>query len=96
MRFVRPFAILLLALMLPACSIKTMAVRSVANTLADPGDVFTRDDDPDLVRDATPFALKLYESLLESVPTHVPLLVATCGSFAQYSYAFIEADAVMT
>ncbi len=91
--FVRPFAVLLLALTLPACSLKTMAVRSVANTLADTGDVFTRDDDPELIRDATPFALKLYESLLESVPTHVPLLVATCGSFTQYSYGFIEADA---
>lgn len=70
-----------------------MAVKTVANTLADTGDVFTRDDDPELIRDATPFALKLYESLLESVPTHVPLLIATCGSFTQYGYAFLEADA---
>ncbi len=75
------------------CSLKTMAVKSVANTLADTGDVFTRDDDPELIRDATPFALKLYESLLESVPTHVPLLIATCGSFTQYGYAFLEAEA---
>jgi predicted anti-sigma-YlaC factor YlaD len=91
---VRPVAALLIVLTLaPACSIKTMAVKTVANTLSDTGDVFTRDDDPELVRDATPFALKLYESLLESVPTHVPLLVATCGSFTQYSYAYIEADA---
>jgi predicted anti-sigma-YlaC factor YlaD len=85
-------AALLLAL-LPACSLKTIAVNTVANTLADTGDVFTRDDDLELVRDATPFALKLYESLLESTPTHVPLLVATCGSFTQYSYAFVEAEA---
>lgn len=70
-----------------------MAVKTVANTLSDTGDVFTRDDDPELIRDATPFALKLYESLLESVPTHVPLLVATCGGFTQYGYAFVEADA---
>jgi len=77
----------------PACSIKTMAVKTVANTLSDTGDVFTRDDDPDLIRDATPFALKLYESLLESVPTHVPLLVSTCGGFTQYGYAFLEAEA---
>jgi predicted anti-sigma-YlaC factor YlaD len=75
------------------CSLKTMAVRTVANTLSDTGDVFTRDDDPELIRDATPFALKLYESLLESVPTHVPLLIATCGSFTQYGYAFLEAEA---
>ena len=45
------------------------------------------------MRDAMPFALKLNESLLESVPTHVPLLIATCGSFTQYGYAFLEADA---
>ena len=32
------------------------------------GDVFSRDEDPELVRDAVPFALKLYESLLDSVP----------------------------
>ena len=94
---VRVFAsvcILLAAIVaLPACSIKTMAVKTVANTLSDTGDVFTRDDDPDLIRDATPFALKLYESLLESVPTHVPLLVSTCGGFTQYGYAFLEAEA---
>ena len=77
----------------PACSLKTMAVKTVANTLSAPGDVFTRDDDPALVRDALPFALKLYESLLESVPTHVPLLVSTCGGFTQYGYAFVEAEA---
>jgi predicted anti-sigma-YlaC factor YlaD len=70
-----------------------MAVKTVANTLSDTGDVFSRDDDPDLIRDATPFALKLYESLLESVPTHVPLLVATCGGFTQYGYAFLESEA---
>jgi hypothetical protein len=70
-----------------------MAVKTVANTLSDTGDVFTRDDDPDLIRDATPFALKLYESLLESVPTHVPLLVSTCSGFTQYGYAFLEAEA---
>jgi predicted anti-sigma-YlaC factor YlaD len=92
---VRSLAVALLALTLaPACSIKTMAVKTVANTLSDTGDVFTRDDDPELVRDASPFALKLYESLLESVPTHVPLLVATCGSFTQYAYAFVETDAL--
>jgi predicted anti-sigma-YlaC factor YlaD len=78
---------------LPACSVKTMAVKTVANTLSEPGDVFTRDDDPVLVRDALPFALKLYESLLESVPTHQPLLVSTCSGFTQYGYAFVEADA---
>jgi predicted anti-sigma-YlaC factor YlaD len=40
-----------------------------------------------------PFALKLYESLLDSVPRHEPLLVATCSGFTQYSYGFIDTDA---
>ena len=75
------------------CSLKPIAVKTVANTLSAPGDVFTRDDDPELIRDATPFALKLYESLLESVPTHVPLLISTCSGFTQYGYAFLEAEA---
>ena len=79
--------------LLSGCSVKTIAVNTVANTLSDTGDVFTRDDDPELVRDATPFALKLYESLLESVPNHVPLLVSTCSGFTQYGYAFLEAEA---
>jgi predicted anti-sigma-YlaC factor YlaD len=86
-------ALMLAAAALPSCSLKTMAVKTVANTLSKTGDVFTRDDDPALVGDALPFALKLYESLLESVPNHVPLLVSTCGGFTQYSYAFVEAEA---
>jgi predicted anti-sigma-YlaC factor YlaD len=55
--------------------------------------VFTRDDDPELIRDAVPFALKLYESLLESVPNHGPLLLSTCSSFTQYSFAFVQTEA---
>ncbi len=77
------------------CSLKTMAVRTVADTLSGSGDVFSRDDDPDLVGDALPFALKLYESLLESVPEHAPLLVATCSGFTQYAYAFVQTEADM-
>ena len=96
-RLQRPFrpalTVLLLATLASGCSIRTMAVKTVANTLSESGDVFSRDDDPELVRDAVPFALKLYESLLESVPTHEPLLVATCSGFTQYAFAFVQTDA---
>ena len=79
---------------LTACSvIRTAAIKNVANTLAAPGDTFTSDDDPELVRRAVPFALKLYESLLVSVPKHEPLLVATCSGYTGYAYAFVETDA---
>lgn len=73
--------------------VKGKAVGMVASTLASGGDTFTRDDDPDLVGQALPFALKLYESLLDATPKNRELLVATCAAFTQYGYAFVEADA---
>ena len=79
-------------LMLSGCSLKTMAVKSMANTLAEGGDVFSRDDDPELIRDAVPFALKTYESLIETLPEHEPLLLATCRGFTQYAFAFVQMD----
>jgi predicted anti-sigma-YlaC factor YlaD len=77
----------------PACSLKRMAVRSLADTLADSGDVFSSDDDPELIRDAVPFALKTYESLLQDLPEHQGLLLATCQGFTQYAFAFVQTDA---
>ncbi len=62
---------------LPGCGlVKRKAVGMVADTLASGGDVFTRDDDPELVGAALPFGLKLYESLLDSTPNNQELLVA--------------------
>lgn len=81
------------AILASGCSLKTMAVNTVADTLAESGDTFSRDDDPQLVREAVPFALKTYESLLESVPKHKGLLLATCSGFTQYAYAFVHTDA---
>jgi hypothetical protein len=79
---------------LAACSmIKTAAIKNVGNTLAAPGDTFTADNDPELVRRAVPFALKMYESLLVSIPRHTPLLLATCSGYTGYAYAFVETDA---
>src|SRR4026208_1452151 len=67
----------------------------VASTLASSGDVFTRDDDLELVGDAIPFGLKLYESLLDSAPTNKDLLIATCSNFTQYGVAYLETDALV-
>ena len=63
--------------------LKRKAVGMVAETLASSGDVFTRDDDLELVGDAIPFGLKLYESLLDSAPTNKDLLIATCSNFTR-------------
>ena len=75
------------------CSLKKMAVNTVANTLSEVGTTFTTDEDVELVGDALPFALKLYESFLESTPKHQGLLLATCSGFTQYGYAYIETKA---
>jgi predicted anti-sigma-YlaC factor YlaD len=91
---VRSVALLLTLVTAVGCgAIKKAALNSVASELAASGTVFTRDNDPDLVRDAIPFALKLYESLLESVPKNKDLLIATCSAFTQYSYGFVETEA---
>lgn len=93
-RLARQLAAVLVALTaLTGCSLKRVAVTTVANSLAESGDVFSSDEDPELVRDAVPFALKTYESLLQTVPRHRALLVATCSGFTQYAYAFVQTDA---
>jgi predicted anti-sigma-YlaC factor YlaD len=79
-----------------SCSINKMAVNVVAKTLSS-GDstVFTSDDDPQLVADALPFAMKLYESLLEQAPKNEELLLSTGSLFAMYANAFIQTPAGM-
>lgn len=89
----RAFAILLACVLGTGCSVKRIAVNSLANTLSASGDTFSADDDPELIRAAVPFALKTYELLLASAPTHAGLLLATCSGFTQYSYAFVQTDA---
>jgi predicted anti-sigma-YlaC factor YlaD len=85
-----------LAVSLPGCAlIKHKAVGMVASTLASSGDVFTRDEDLELVGQAIPFGLKLYESLLDSAPKNKDLLLATCSNFTQYGVAFLETDALV-
>src|SRR5262245_13075479 len=81
---------------LQGCAVvKRKAVGMVAGTLAESGDVFTRDDDLELVGDAIPFGLKLYEALLDSAPKNKDLLVATCSNFTQYGVAYVETEALV-
>jgi tetratricopeptide (TPR) repeat protein len=92
-RLVIRILIPLLALLGAGCSIRGMAMDAVADALAEQGTVFASDEDPELVREAIPFGLKTYESVLEGVPEHRGLLVATGSSFIQYAYAFVQQDA---
>ena len=83
----------LAAVLTGGCAIKRLAINSVANSLSASGDTFASDEDPELIRDAAPFALKTYEMLLASTPRHPGLLLAACSGFTQYAYAFVQADA---
>ena len=72
---------------------KHYAVNRLGDSLAGNSASLASDDDPELIRAAAPFSLKLMESLLEQSPHHAPLLTATAAGFTGYSYAFVEEDA---
>jgi len=73
------------------CSINTL----VANALTGEGSsaVFTGDSDPKLVGDAIPFAIKIYEALLDSTPKHQGLMLVTGSLFVMYANAFVQGPA---
>lgn len=86
---------LLLAVLLAAvagCSVKQMAVDVIGDALAEGGTAFVSDDDPELIREALPFALKTYEALLESSPDNRNLLLASARGFAGYAF-LVEREA---
>ena len=82
----------LAALLLPACSLKRTAVNILGEALAGGAGVYASDDDPELIREALPFGLKTYESLLAESPGHRGLLLAAAGGFTAYAY-LIQDDA---
>lgn len=84
---------MLASLVLPACSIRRVAVNSLGNALAGGGSTYASDDDPELVRQAVPFSLKTIEALLNEAPKHKGLLCAAASGFTQYAFAFVEQDA---
>lgn len=75
------------------CSVRRMAANTVGNALAEGSGTFTSDDDPELIKAALPFSLKLMESLLAISPEHRGLLLASASGFTQYAYAFVQQEA---
>ncbi len=84
---------LLLAVMVSGCSLRHLAADHLGDALSSGGSVYAADDDPELIRDATPFSLKLMESVLAERPHHAALLTATAGGYTQYAYAFLQQEA---
>jgi len=83
----------LVALVCLNCSINTL----VANALTGGGTstVFAGDPDPELVGDALPFAIKMYEALLDATPNHQGLMFTTGSLFIMYANAFVQGPAEM-
>ena len=79
------------------CSIKKVALKQVANTLTAPGSstVFTGDNDPELVGDALPFTIKMYESLMTALPRHAGLRLQTGSLYIMYANAYLQTPADM-
>jgi len=89
-RFFPP--LLLLPLIAGGCSIKGMAINSVADALSGKGggsNVYLTDNDPILVGEALPFSLKLMETILQETPEHEGLLVAAASGFVMYGTAWV-------
>jgi predicted anti-sigma-YlaC factor YlaD len=93
----RPIKFVSLFALAVACSPRHYALRQVANALSGSGDggAFARDDDPDLIRDAVPFALKTMESLADKLPEDWDLRVSMARGFTQYAYGFVQQPAEM-
>ncbi len=74
------------ALWLSGCSVNRFAVNILGDALADGGSVYAIDNDPQLIREALPFGLKTFESLLQISPDHEGLLLAASRGFTAYAF----------
>src|SRR5215472_5845584 len=76
----------LAATLCAGCSVKRTAVDVVGDAISGGSGAYQSDDDPDLVREAIPFGLKTYESLLAVDPNHQGLLLSSANGFVGYAY----------
>ncbi len=91
----RSAALLLFAAALSgtACSVNGFVATKVGNALAKGGASWSSEDDPELVREALPFALKTMESLASEAPRHRGLRLALCRGYVGYAGGFLEPEA---
>jgi predicted anti-sigma-YlaC factor YlaD len=75
--------------------VRRAEIQSMTNLFIKPpgSHVFLEEEDPELIREALPFALKTYEALLAADPENRDLLLATAEAFVSYAHAFVYDDA---
>lgn len=87
-------ALALLVLTTAGCAVRQYTINRLGDALAhSSGGTFASDDDPELVRAAAPFSLKLIEGLLAEDPGNAELLQTAASGFTEYAYAFVQEDA---
>lgn len=83
--------LLLLTTALGGCSVKQMAINSLADTLAgDTGGALSQDEDLELVGGAIPVFLKLMEVIRDQAPEHVGIHRALASGFTQYGVVWVQ------
>lgn len=88
--------VLIFGLSLSSCSLNKTVINGVADAVSKGGGItFTGEDDPQIVGDALPFALKFYESILEQTPEHQDLLLSTGSAYIMYANAYLQTPATM-
>jgi len=75
------------------CSIKSMAINSMASTMEESNESILTDNDPELIGDAFPFMLKMIETLILEKPEQKGLLVLAAEGFTSYSQAWVAVPA---
>lgn len=85
-----PF-ILILALLLPGCSIQRAVVRSTMNPILTGGlDAMMAETNLDIAKTALASNLKLVEGMLRSDPENTTLLLFAAQGYTAYALAFVE------
>src|SRR6187402_1856654 len=75
------------------CSANSFIAGKLGDALASGGSSWGTEDDPELVREALPFALKTMESLAVEAPKHSGLRLALCRGYSSYAGGFLEPEA---
>lgn len=84
---------LIAALAVPHLACSQIAVSLIGGSLNSDGNLFSQEDDPELVREAIPFGLKAMEAMIAASPEDEDILLAAASGFTQYAYAFVQQNA---
>lgn len=82
-----------MVILIIGCSPKRLLLKQFDGVFDSIEYVYLTDDDPQLVKEAFPFNLKIIEILLDQDPENREMLLTALSSFTMYSYGFLMEDA---